>query len=287
MFVVKEVNARVMGIGVELVGNDGRLWKVNQLLFADDTALVADSEEGLKRIVSEFSRVCERRKLKVNVRKSKVMRCTRRDDGSRLNVCVDGERMEEVESFKYLGSHIETKGGVEVEVGYRVSEASKCLGGLKSVMSNRNLGMEAQRKLYEGVIVPTALYGAETWNIREAEKKRLNAMEMRCLRGMAGVSIMDRVRNEEVRKRTGVEKRLSDRVEQSGLRWYGHVERMNEERLVKRVWEAETKGKRPRGRPRRRWMDGVRKSLDARRLTVEQGVEKVGDREGWREIVIG
>ena len=80
---------------------------------------------------------------------------------------------------------------------------------------------------------------------------------------------------------------MSDRVEQSGLRWYGHVKRMNEERLVKRVWTAEARGKRPRGRPEKRWMDGVKKALDARGLTVEQGREKVGDRDGWRVVVNG
>ena len=68
--VVQEVNVRVMSV------NGGR-FEINQLLFADDTALVADSEEKLCRFLSEFGRVCERRKLRVNVGRSKVMRCSR------------------------------------------------------------------------------------------------------------------------------------------------------------------------------------------------------------------
>ncbi len=67
----------------------------------------------------------------------------------------------------------------------------------------RSLGMNAKRRLYEGIVVPTALRGAETQNIGAAEK-RLNVMEIRCLRSICGVTGMDRVRKEEVRKRIGV-----------------------------------------------------------------------------------
>ena len=73
--VVREVNVWVLGKGLELLSANGGKFEINQLLFADDTALMADSEEKLCRLVSEFGRVCERRKLRVNVGKSKVMRC--------------------------------------------------------------------------------------------------------------------------------------------------------------------------------------------------------------------
>ena len=72
---VREVNVRVLGKGLELLSANGGRFDINQLLFADDTALVAGSEDKLCRLVSEFGRVCERRKLRVNVGKSKVMRC--------------------------------------------------------------------------------------------------------------------------------------------------------------------------------------------------------------------
>ena len=75
--VVREVNARMLGRGLSLVGENGREWRLNQLLFADDTALLADSEEKLRQLVEEFGRVCSRRKLKVNESKSKVMRYTK------------------------------------------------------------------------------------------------------------------------------------------------------------------------------------------------------------------
>ena len=75
--VVRAVNGRVLGKGLELVRVNDIRFEINQLLFTDDAALVADSEQKLCRSVTEFVRVCERRKLRTNVRKSKVVRCSR------------------------------------------------------------------------------------------------------------------------------------------------------------------------------------------------------------------
>ena len=93
-----------------MLGCLGKGWscrfEINQLLIADDTALVADSEEKLCSLVSEFGRVCERRKLRVNVGKSKVMRCSRYGNGDRMHVILNGEPFEEVDCFRYLGSQV-------------------------------------------------------------------------------------------------------------------------------------------------------------------------------------
>ena len=75
---------------------------------------------------------------------------------------------------------------------------------MKSVLSNRGLGVKAKKCLYEGVIVSTALYGAEAWGMRSTERRKVNVIEMKCLRSLVGVSRMDRVRNEEVLRRAGI-----------------------------------------------------------------------------------
>ena len=75
------MNVRILGKGLELLSANGGKFEINVLLIADDTALVADSKEKLCRLVREFGRVCERRKFRVNVDKSKVMRCLRYSNG--------------------------------------------------------------------------------------------------------------------------------------------------------------------------------------------------------------
>ena len=108
---------RLPGKGLELLSANGGRFEINQLFFADDTALVADLEEKLCRLMSEFGRECERRKLRVNLGKSKVMRCSRHGNGDRMHVILNGEPLEEVDCFKYLGSQVAADGGCEKGCG--------------------------------------------------------------------------------------------------------------------------------------------------------------------------
>ena len=71
--------------------------------------------------------------------------------------------------------------------------------------------METKRGIYEGIVVPTALYGSEAWVLEKKVKKRTDVAEMSCLRSMCGVTRRDRVRNEEIRKRCGLQRSLSER----------------------------------------------------------------------------
>ena len=159
-------------------------------------------------------------------------------------------------------------------------------GALESVLSNRELRIKAKKCLSEGVIVPTALYAAEAWGMRSAERRKVNVLEMKCLRSLVGVSRMDRVRNEEVRNRAGIERELATRADQRVLRWFGHwKEWMSIRIMARRVLMAEVGGGRVRGRPRLGWMDGMKVALDNKRMTVEAARQCVKDRKEWRALV--
>ena len=96
----------------------------------------------------------------------------------------------------------------------------------------------------------------------------MNVLEMKCLRSLVGVSRMDRVSNEEVRRRAGIERALA-RADQRGLRWFGHVERMYEYRMARRMLMADVGGWRVRGIPGLGRMDGVKVALGNRRMIME------------------
>ena len=74
---------------------------------------------------------------------------------------------------------------------HRMNELYCAWGALKSVLSNRGLGIKTNKCRYEGVIVPTALFGAEAWGMRSAERRKVNVLEMKCLRSLVGVPLMD------------------------------------------------------------------------------------------------
>ena len=89
---------------------------------------------------------------------------------------------------------------------------------------------------------------------------------------------MDRVRNEEVRRRAGIEWELSSRADQRVLRWFGHVERMGEYLMARRVLMAEVSGRRVRKRPRLGRMDGVKVAVGNRGMMVEAAQQCAKDR---------
>ena len=89
----------------------------------------------------------------MNVGKSKAMRCIRNEDGAKLSAMLNGEALEEVDQFKYLGAVLAANGGVEADVCHRVNEGCKVLGALEGVM-------HVKKVLYEKVVVPTVMYGS-------------------------------------------------------------------------------------------------------------------------------
>ena len=92
---------------------------------------MADSGEKLCRLGSESGRVCKRRKLRVNVGKSKFMRCSRYGNGDLMHVILNGEPLEELDYFKYLGSQVAADGGCERDVVHRKNEGYRAWGALK------------------------------------------------------------------------------------------------------------------------------------------------------------
>ena len=121
--------------------------------------------------------------------------------------------------------------------------------------------------------------------MRSAERRKVKGLEMKCLRSLVGVSRMDRDRNEEVRWRAGIERELVSRADQRVLRWFGHVERMDEYRMARRVLMVDVTGGWVRGRPRLGWMDGVKVALGNRVMTVEAARQCAKYRKAWRALV--
>jgi hypothetical protein len=213
------------------------------------------------------------------------MRCSREEMTEELNVMMNGEVLEEVSCFEYLGACVTANGELSEEVKMRVRKGHQAWGALKTVLGNRCVSMNAKRRLYESVVVSSVLYGSETWGLRVAERRQLNVLEMKCLRSMAGVTPWDRLRSEEIRRTTGIVRELADRADNSVLRWFGHMERMKGERLAKRVMKSKVNERNVRGRPKFGWMDGVKAALRNHGMSVEEASVRAMDRGEWRVIV--
>ena len=121
------------------------------------------------------------------------------------------------------------------------------------------------------------MYGAETWRLTEINKRRIEATEMDALRRSSRISRKDKIRNTTIRQQMGIEESIIKEIEQKQLTWYGHVQRMAEERLPRIALRWIPKQKRARGRPKKNWMEGIRKAMNERNLQEGQWE----DRKQW------
>ena len=132
-------------------------------------------------------------------------------------------------------------------------------------------------KLYMTVIRPVLLYGTECWTVGKKEEQILEKTDNRMLRRIKGVTLRDKVNSLDIRKELGVNS-LKEKVRDMKLCGYGHMERMEENNEVRAIVDMIAPGKRLRGRPRGRWMDGVRG--DMQELRISPG--GVQDRTLWQ-----
>ena len=139
---------------------------------------------------------------------------------------------------------------------------------------------ESQREVYKTVVRPAMMYSSETWAVKKAQEKKLDVAEMKMLRWMSEVTKLDKIRNERIRGTTKMEE-ISKKVQESRLKWYGHVLRGEDEYVGKRVMPMEVLGKRRRGRPKRGWLDSIRNDLSERILSIEDAQ----DWAKWRSLI--
>ena len=223
----------------------------------------------------------------MNETKSKIMKIGKNGEASGVDISLNDRRMEEVETYRYLGVDMSSDGGMGEKVNHRITEANKVWGALKAVWKKRHISREAKVGMYEGIIEPSLLYGCEVWSLKVLERKRMEAVEMNCLRNICGLRRIDRVPNVEIRRRHGKKVSVSQRIDQGVLRWFGHIERMGDERMAKRMYESDVRGVRRRGRPRKCWMDGVKEVLARKCLNIQEAKVGVQDRNEWRSICRG
>ena len=125
--------------------------------------------------------------------------------------------------------------------------------------------------------MPVLTYGSKTMLWKEKERSR----------GLMGIRRIDRVPNARIRELCGVRKALDERIDEGILRWFSHVERMESDRIAKRVYVGECDGSHPVGRPWKIWIDTVKECLKERGLGVRQARIMVQDRSEWRGFVRG
>jgi hypothetical protein len=263
--------------------------RVLTLLYADDLALIADNAESLRRVVLIFERITQECGLTISVSKTKqlITLVDPKKPKERLpdvDLTIRGEKVERVKDFVYLGSVISEAGGSMKDMNRRISQAAYRFSKLESVWKQSAISLKTKTHIYRATVMATLLYGAESWTCTENDYAKVNTFHTKKLRRLAGKK-RDEISNKELFKLTGM-KPLESYIRYHRLRWAGHVRRMADDRLPKKVLFGQvTGGAAKRGRPKHNWMDSLKQDCTRVDIREDQWVEKAKDRFKWRNLI--
>ena len=156
--------------GIKIAGRN-----INNLRYADDTTLMAESEEKLKSLLMKLKEENEKVGLKLNIQKTKIML-----PGPITSWEVDGEIVETVADFIILGSRITADGDCSHEIKRHLFLGRKVMTNLDSILKSRDITLPPKVRLVKAVVFPVVMYGCESWTIKKAEHRRIDAFELWC-----------------------------------------------------------------------------------------------------------
>ena len=227
--------------------------------------------------------------LTLSVQKTKSMAVGREitaEDQTPLNVC--NEEIESVSEFQYLGSIVSARGRVDTDVSRRIAQASRAFGALRqSVFIDKDLRVATKRKVNQACVLSVLLYGSKCWTPLKGQLKKLDSFHNRCIRTIMGISNKQqweqRITSSEIRRKWGDSDTATLKVKKRRLEWLGHVARMPDYRIPKICLFSWMPQPRPRGGPRLRWRDLIRKDLKEIKVPEESWYDvATTSRSRWR-----
>jgi len=165
-----------------------------------------------------------------------------------------------------LGTTLTNQNSIQEEIKSRLKSGNACYHSVQNLLSSSLISKNLRIKIYRIIILPVVLYGCETWSLTLREERRLRVLENRVLRRIFGPKRDEvtgewrKLHNEEL-KNLYSSHNIVRVIKSRRMRWAGHVARMGERRGVYRVLVEKREGRRPLGRPRRRWNDNIRMDL--------------------------
>ena len=151
--------------GIKIAGRN-----INNLRYADDTTLMAESEEELKSLMMKVKEESEKVGLKPNIQKSKIM-----SSGPITSWQIDEEIMKTVTDSIFLGSQITADGDCSHEIKRRLLLGRKVMTNLDSILKNKDITLPTEVHLLKAMVFPVVMYGCESWTIKKAEHQRIDA----------------------------------------------------------------------------------------------------------------
>ena len=167
---------------------------INNLRYADDTTLMAESEEELKSLLMNVKEESEKAGLRLNVQKTKIMAASPMTSWQ-----IDGETVETVADFILGDSKITADGDCSYEIKRRLLLGRKVMTNLDSILKSRDITLPTKVRLVKAILFPVVMYGCESWTVKKAERRRIDTFELWCWRRLLRVPWTARRSNQSIK----------------------------------------------------------------------------------------
>ena len=201
--------------GIKIAGRN-----INNLRYADDTTLMAESKEEVKSLLMKVKEEKEKVGLKFNIQKTEIMA-----SGPITSWQIDGETVETVSDFVFLGSKITAYGDCSHEIKRRLLLGRKVMTNLDSILKSRDITLLTEVPLVKAMVFPVVLYGCESWTIKKAECSRIDIFELWCWRRLLRVPWTTRRSNQSILKEINPEYSLERRMLKLKFQYFGYLMR--------------------------------------------------------------
>ena len=176
-YIMRNTGLEEAQAGIKIAGRN-----INNLRYADDTTLMAESEEEIKSLLMKVKEESEKVCLKLNIQKTKIMA-----SGPITSWEIDGETVETVADFIFLDSKITADGDCSHEIKKRLLLGRKVMTNLDSILKSKDVTLSTKVLLVKATVFPVVIYGCESWTRKKVEHQRIDAFELWCWRRLLRV----------------------------------------------------------------------------------------------------
>uniref|UniRef100_W5NGM3 Reverse transcriptase domain-containing protein n=1 Tax=Lepisosteus oculatus TaxID=7918 RepID=W5NGM3_LEPOC len=215
--IMRKLDLEESEIGVKIGGRN-----INNLCYADDTTLLAETEDGLEYLILRIKKESEKMGLHLNIKNTKIM--TTAGKGA-VKITINSEEIKCVKGFCFLGSIFDQTGDCGPEIRRRIELGRSAIMSMHQIWKSKDISFTTKCKMVHAIVFPTSMYGCESWTLKKADRKRMDPFELWCWRRLLRIPWTARVSNKEVLEHIKPEISLAGKVTRLQFTYFGQVMR--------------------------------------------------------------